>query len=61
MAENQYVIFNLNTEEFGIDIMNVKEIIPYQESVNVPNSPNFIEGIINYKKCNSHNQFEEKI
>lgn len=49
MAENQYVIFNLNTEEFGIDIMKVKEIIPYQESVNVPNSPNFIEGIINYR------------
>ena len=29
--------------------MNVKEIIPYQESVIVPNTPNFIEGIINYR------------
>ncbi|MCF6465820.1 chemotaxis protein CheW [Clostridium sp. Cult2] len=49
MAENQYVVFNLEAEEFGIDIMNVKEIIPYQESVNVPNAPEFIEGIINYR------------
>lgn len=49
MAENQYVVFNLGAEEFGIDIMNVKEIIPYQESVNVPNTPDFIEGIINYR------------
>ncbi|NLW40319.1 MAG: chemotaxis protein CheW [Tissierellia bacterium] len=49
LAENQYVIFNLNSEEFGIDIMNVKEIIPYQESVNVPNTPEFVEGIINYR------------
>ncbi len=49
MAENQYVVFNLEKEEFGIDIMNVKEIIPYQESIQVPNTPNFIEGIINYR------------
>ena len=49
MAENQYVVFNLDKEEFGIDIMNVKEIIPYKESIQVPNTPNFIEGIINYR------------
>ena len=49
MAENQYVVFNLNKEEFGIDIMNVKEITPYQESINIPNAPDFIEGIINYR------------
>jgi purine-binding chemotaxis protein CheW len=49
MAENQYVVFKLGKEEFGIDIMNVKEIIPYQESIHVPNTPNFIEGIINYR------------
>ncbi len=49
MAENQYVVFKLGKEEFGIDIMNVKEIIPHQESVHVPNTPNFIEGIINYR------------
>lgn len=49
MAESQYVVFNLDSEEFGINIMNVKEIIPYQESVNIPNAPEFIEGIINYR------------
>ncbi|NMA58873.1 chemotaxis protein CheW, partial [Clostridium cochlearium] len=46
MAEKQYVVFNLDKEEFGIDIMNVKEIIPYQESIQIPNSPDFIEGVI---------------
>ncbi len=49
MTENQYVVFKLDKNEFGIDIMNVKEIIPYQESVSVPNTPDFIEGIINYR------------
>jgi purine-binding chemotaxis protein CheW len=49
MAEKQYVIFKLGKEEYGIDIMNVKEIGPYQESVKVPNTPAFVEGIINYR------------
>ena len=49
MAESQYVVFSLDKEEFGIDIMDVKEIIPYQESIQIPNSPYFIEGVINYR------------
>ncbi|RKD33148.1 chemotaxis protein CheW [Thermohalobacter berrensis] len=49
MSEKQYVVFKLDEEEYGIDIMNVKEIGPYQKSVKVPNSPSFVEGIINYR------------
>lgn len=49
MAEKQYVVFQLGKEEYGIDIMNVSEIGPYQESVKVPNTPDFIEGIINFR------------
>ncbi|KNF09485.1 chemotaxis protein, CheW-like protein [Gottschalkia purinilytica] len=49
MGERQYVVFKLGKEEYGIDIMNVREIGPYQESVKVPNSPSFVEGIINYR------------
>ncbi|MFA5524079.1 MAG: chemotaxis protein CheW [Tissierellales bacterium] len=49
MSEKQYVIFKLGKEEYGIDIMNVREIVQYQESVKIPNSPVFIEGIINYR------------
>lgn len=49
MSESQYVVFKLGKEEYGIDIMNVKEIGPYKEAVKVPNTPDFIEGIINYR------------
>ncbi|MBS4537209.1 purine-binding chemotaxis protein CheW [Clostridium sp. D2Q-11] len=49
MIERQFVVFKLDKEEYGIDIMNVKEIGPYQEPVKVPNSPAFIEGIVNYR------------
>jgi len=49
MAENQYVVFKLGKGEFGIDIMNVKEIGPYEESISLPNTPSFIEGVINHR------------
>lgn len=49
MAERQYVIFKLNNNEYGIDIMNVKEIIEHTDCSEVPNSPDFIRGIINYR------------
>ncbi|WP_066504930.1 chemotaxis protein CheW [Abyssisolibacter fermentans] len=49
MSEKQFVVFKLGKEEYGIDIMNVKEIGPYQESVKIPNAPDFVEGIINYR------------
>ncbi|ABR49283.1 putative CheW protein [Alkaliphilus metalliredigens QYMF] len=49
MAENQYVIFKLDTEEYGVDIMYVKEIGEYKESSKVPHAPKFVEGIINYR------------
>lgn len=49
MSEKQFVVFKLNNEEYGINIMNVKEIGPYKESVKIPNTPSFIEGIVNYR------------
>lgn len=49
MAEKQYVIFRLAKGEFGIDIMQVKEIGPYEEAVSLPNTPDFIVGVINYR------------
>lgn len=49
MAEKQYVVFKLGKGEFGIDIMNVKEIGPYEESIFLPDTPSFIEGVINHR------------
>jgi purine-binding chemotaxis protein CheW len=49
MAEMQYVVFKINKQEFGIDIMKVKEIIPYREATYIPNCPEFVEGVLNYR------------
>lgn len=49
MTQNQYVVFKLDKGEFGINIMNVQEIIPYEESTSLPDAPLFIEGVINHR------------
>ena len=49
MPENQLVVFRLGDEEYGIDILAVKEIIRYRKAVKLPDCPDFIDGIINYR------------
>lgn len=49
MAERKYVVFRIGAEEFGIDIMKVKEITEAKHAVKVPECPDFIEGIINLR------------
>ena len=49
MTEMQLVVFILGKEEYGVDIMQVKEIVTYKEPVKVPNTPKFVEGIINLR------------
>lgn len=49
MAVNQQVVFKLNEEEYGVDIIKVNGIEKYQEVVKVPNAPDYVEGIINLR------------
>lgn len=49
MSEKQFVVFRLESEEYAIDIMNVKEIGPYELTTKVPNAPEFITGVVNYR------------
>ncbi|MBI2839503.1 MAG: chemotaxis protein CheW [Acidobacteria bacterium] len=45
----QLVSFRLADEEFGIDILKVQEIIRMVDMTRVPNSPEFVEGVINLR------------
>lgn len=45
----QIVIFKLGKEEYGIDIMQVVEIILHQAIRKVPDLPSYIEGIVNLR------------
>lgn len=43
----QLVGFNIANEKFGVNILMVQEIIRSAKVTNVPNSPDFVEGVIN--------------
>lgn len=49
MAEEQLVTFSLGTEEFGVDIMLVQEIIRIPPITRVPKAPGYVEGVINLR------------
>lgn len=40
------ITFRLGTETFVVDIMAVRQIIPYAGSTSVPTAPSFVEGIV---------------
>jgi purine-binding chemotaxis protein CheW len=45
----QLVSFKIGNEEFGVDILNVQEINKMVQITKVPNSPEFVEGVINLR------------
>ena len=45
----QLVSFNLGDEEFAIDIIKVLEIIKMIEHTYVPNTYDYVEGVINLR------------
>lgn len=45
----QLVTFRLGDEEFGVKILVVNEIIRLVQITQVPNAPEFIEGVINLR------------
>ena len=45
----QLVTFSIGSEEFGVDILKVMEIIRTMEITKVPKAPIFVEGVINLR------------
>lgn len=45
----QLVTFSIGDEEFGVDILQVQEIIRTMEITKVPRAPDFVEGVINLR------------
>ncbi|MCX9012236.1 MAG: chemotaxis protein CheW, partial [Candidatus Methanoperedens sp.] len=48
-GEFQLVVFSIGTEEFGVDIMKVQEIIRMTSITKIPQAPEYIRGIINLR------------
>jgi len=46
---DQYLTFMLGGKVYGLEILNIKEIIEYGEITEVPMTPDFISGVINLR------------
>ncbi len=45
----KYMAFKLAEEEYGLEILKVREIIGFMEVTRVPRTPDFIRGVINLR------------
>lgn len=48
-SSTQLVTFRLGVNEYGIDIMQAKEIIKMEKITIIPNAPEYVEGVINLR------------
>jgi len=48
-ATLQLICFKLGHEEFGVDILKVREIVPMQSIAHLPQTPDTVAGIINLR------------
>lgn len=65
VSQYQLVTFQLGEELYGVDIMDVKEIVKIQSVRPIPNAPYYVEGIFNLRKeiipiINLHKRFRLK-
>lgn len=45
----QFITFTLDGQEYGIDIMVVREIKGWAETTTIPNAPDYVRGVINLR------------
>lgn len=45
----QFLTFTLGDDEYGLDILSIKEIIEYVELTRIPLMPDFIRGVLNLR------------
>ncbi|MFO0775889.1 MAG: chemotaxis protein CheW [Nitrospiraceae bacterium] len=47
--DNQYLTFTLGEELYGVDILKVQEIKGYTAVTRIPNTPQYIKGVLNLR------------
>ncbi|MBU3155049.1 chemotaxis protein CheW [Clostridium estertheticum] len=43
------LVFSVNGEQYATSILEVERILEYEKTTKVPDSPQFVEGVINYE------------
>lgn len=49
VSDKQIVLFGLNNEDHGLEITKVQEIVRYQEVTKLPDTRDYIQGVINLR------------
>lgn len=47
--QSQYISFAIGEDEYGVDILKVREIKAWSETTNLPNTPEFMRGVLNLR------------
>lgn len=47
--EKQFIVFSIGDEKFGVDVAQIKQIIPVFDYTLVPNAPSFVRGVIDLR------------
>ncbi|VAW87666.1 Positive regulator of CheA protein activity (CheW) [hydrothermal vent metagenome] len=48
-GHEQYLTFMLAGEEYGVDILRVQEIKGWDNATRIPNTPDYVQGVINLR------------
>lgn len=46
---DQFITFKVGAEEYGVDIMEVREIKGWTQATRLPNAPTYVRGVINLR------------
>lgn len=49
IVEREFLTFRLGAEEYGVDILKVQEIRGYDAVTRIPDTPDFIKGVVNLR------------
>ncbi|HET7275674.1 MAG TPA: chemotaxis protein CheW [Longimicrobiaceae bacterium] len=46
VGHNQFLVFHIDSEEFGADVLSVVRVLPYDTLETLPDAPEFVEGLL---------------
>jgi purine-binding chemotaxis protein CheW len=49
MTDSMYLVFSLNTQVFGIELLQIKEVFSYRKITPLPEVGGFVQGVINLR------------
>lgn len=49
IPHTQLIVFRLGADQFGVEILAVREVLPYEPVTSMPDAPEFVEGVLSVR------------